>query len=623
MELAAYLRVLRRWFWLIGLASVIFGSASFVVGRTQPPRYQASATIQVGSFLSLANPNTGLIQVGQQLAQNYAAIVTTYPVLEATVNKLQLPFPPEKLETLFQTRIVPNTSLLVITVTYTDPVVVADIANELANQLILNSPTNLTKEQQDQVKLLREELARAQAQLKAARDENDSVERSLSQNPTEQDRKALEARRDALNTQINSAQANLAQLSNTLTALEQQNNSNTLTIVEPARIPTDPVNPNVLLITLLAMVVGALLAAGAAFLIEYLNDSVRSPAEILSLTGVPLLGSIAPFGKKRTYKDKLITWTQPRSMISEAYRALRVNLMYAAKQEETDQPFVYSVTSPSPSEGKSVTTANLATIFASTGMSVLLIDADLRRPTQHLIFEVSNTTGLTDLLSGLASQADAADGSAADSGQFTAFRDSRIGHIPKNAANGNGKAHDNSDQSHARLMIARAIQKTRVPGLELIPAGLLPTNPAELLGTAQMQTLMRVVATEMGYDVVLLDSPPSLTVSDSTILAGIVDGTVIVVLEAGRTRRAAAVRTVEQFRTLSLPVAGIVLNRLNPRDVEAGYGYSYHYYYGYYGHGSQENAQPSSNGHRPVPALLPSSPSKRSASDGTEQPLDD
>src|SRR5262245_23402577 len=154
MELTAYIRLVRRWFWLIALAAILAGSISFIVSRTQPPQYQSTTTIQVGSYLNLANPNTAMIQTGEQLAQTYAALAKTYPVLSSTVDKLNLPFSADQLGRMFQTRLISNTSLLSITVTYTDPVVAADIANELAQELIRNSATNLTKDQQQQLSIL-------------------------------------------------------------------------------------------------------------------------------------------------------------------------------------------------------------------------------------------------------------------------------------------------------------------------------------------------------------------------------------------------------------------------------------------------------------------------------------
>src|SRR5258706_16445065 len=104
MEITAYIRLLRRWLWLIILAAVVAGSISFVLARTQPASYRASVTLQVGKYMDLANPNAAMIQTGEQLAQTYSALLKTYPVLEATVNKLQLPFSPDRLATLFSAK---------------------------------------------------------------------------------------------------------------------------------------------------------------------------------------------------------------------------------------------------------------------------------------------------------------------------------------------------------------------------------------------------------------------------------------------------------------------------------------------------------------------------------------
>jgi capsular polysaccharide biosynthesis protein len=128
MELSAYISLFRRWLWLIMLCAVIAASVSFVAARTQPPRYQASTTVQVGAYSSLANPSAGMISTAEQLAQTYVALANTYPVLDAVAKKLRLDVAPDSLSRLFTTRLVSGTSLLTITVTYTDPVVAADIA---------------------------------------------------------------------------------------------------------------------------------------------------------------------------------------------------------------------------------------------------------------------------------------------------------------------------------------------------------------------------------------------------------------------------------------------------------------------------------------------------------------
>src|SRR5678816_2677362 len=126
MELNAYLQLLRRWLWLIVLMAVIFGSTGFIIARTQPPRYQAATTIQVGGYSAAANPNTGQIQSAEQLAQTYVALVKTRPILELVRKTLNLDIPLETLASIVQTRLVTGTSLMVITVTYTSPITASD-----------------------------------------------------------------------------------------------------------------------------------------------------------------------------------------------------------------------------------------------------------------------------------------------------------------------------------------------------------------------------------------------------------------------------------------------------------------------------------------------------------------
>lgn len=570
MELSAYLNLLRRWLWLIAVAAIVAGSASFVAARSQPPRFQASTTIQVGTYSKLANPSSGMIDTAEQLTQTYIALLKTYPILDAVVTKLQLQISTDRLSGLFQTRVVPGTSLLIITVTYTDPGTATDIANELAAQLIINSPTNLTKELQQQLSILEEEINQAEAELQSARDEVKTIDANLA-GRNSQEQLILTQRRTELIAQITTTQANLAQMTSTAASLQQQGTINSLRVVEPSRIADAPIGLPTLNNTLLAAAVGAVLAIGAAFLIEYLNNSLRLPSEIMPLLNTPLLGFIAPFGNKRSYKNKLITWTQPRSSISEAYRALRVNLLFRENSTETATDYrLYAVTSPNPSEGKSVTAANLAITFAITGMRVLIIDTDLRRPAMHQLFNLPNTVGLSNIWGN-------GDSAKAQPPSRSAF--SRV----------NAKGEQNKDliERSVQLYLSQLVQKTEIPGLDVITSGPSPTNPAELLDTVQMRELIHQVTSSQQYDAIFFDTPPVLVVSDSSIIANVAKAKMILVVESGRTSRAAALRTVQQLTALSIPVLGVVMNRLNLRDLNGGYG---QYYYGYFRYGGDTDS---------------------------------
>lgn len=535
MDISVYFRVLRRWIWLIVLAALIGGTVSYAGTRTQPARYQASAIVQVGGYINLANPNADMISNSAALAQTYIALLRTRPVLEGVAQKLKANLSPDVLSGLFQVHLMSGTSLLEVIVTYGDPVVTADVANALVAQLIASSPTNLSKDQQEQLTILQGEIRQANTQLQSSRQELQTVESNL-KNVVGQDLAILTERRTELLGTINATQNNLALMTSTTTTLQQSNNINSLRVVESANVPTSPIAELFTSGTLLATFVSALLACVTAFLIEYLNDTLRLPSEVMPLLNVPLLGAIAPFGTKRSYKNKLITWLQPRSTIAEAYRALRVNILFRETQHEesVEHTRFLAVTSSNPSEGKSITTANLAVTFAITGMRVLLIDADLRRPSQHHLFELPNLVGLSSL---------------ARTGSKTA------------------------------TPWAEVIQKTDIPNLSLVSSGPIPDNPAELLNAPEVRDAIRGLEQSGEYDMVLIDTPPTLAVADSSIIAKMAKAQLIVVIKSGRTRRGAALRTVQQLSSLSLPVLGVVINRLKRRDQDAGYGY-YYYYYG-------------------------------------------
>jgi capsular exopolysaccharide synthesis family protein len=299
--------------------------------------------------------------------------------------------------------------------------------------------------------------------------------------------------------------------------------------------------------------VGFALAAGLALLIEYLDDTITSPSEATQLLSLPTLAAITRFGKSRdTYSQRLITYRDPGSHISEEYRTLRTNLLFSTNGSSGKS--VFMVTSPGPSEGKTVTTANLAVTMAMAGWRVLLIDADLRRPKLHEIFNLDNNVGLSTLLS--------------------------IGP---------------SDLGDERRSFLRSmddcIQDTEIPGLQVITSGHIPLNPTEVLGSASMQRWFQEFRGKEDIDIILFDTPPTLVVADSAVLASAIGVPVILVIEAKGTRRGAAQTAKEQFEQLDVKLAGVVLNAVNPRD-RAGYGYGYGYYYYYYSETGAKSSSP-------------------------------
>ncbi|WP_251671013.1 MULTISPECIES: CpsD/CapB family tyrosine-protein kinase [unclassified Sporosarcina] len=230
------------------------------------------------------------------------------------------------------------------------------------------------------------------------------------------------------------------------------------------------------------------------------------------------------FKKKQKVKQsvarKLVTQTNPKSVVSEQFRTIRTNINFSMPDKELKSLLF---TSAAPGEGKSTSSANTAVVFAQEGKKVLLIDSDMRKPTTHYTFSRMNATGLSNLLT-------------------------------------------------RQWEIDDVIQQTDIDGLDLITSGPIPPNPAELLGSKAMDTLIGKLKEK--YDLLIFDAPPVLSVTDAQILSNICDGTILV-LNAGTTEKDSIVKAKEALESSKANILGTILNNfVLQKD---------HYYYQYYG----------------------------------------
>jgi capsular exopolysaccharide synthesis family protein len=277
-------------------------------------------------------------------------------------------------------------------------------------------------------------------------------------------------------------------------------------------------------------------------MLEYLDDSVRTVEEAERFLNLPALGvipSIATLNGRRMSlsrasvsgekndRPELIVNADPRSALAEAYRQLRTSVLLSTAGHA---PRTLLVTSSVPSEGKSTTAVNLATSLAQTGASVLLIDADMRRPRVHDLMDMTNQQGLSSYLS--------------------------------------------SEMDSATLF--GLIQEHKATGLHVLPTGPTPPNPAELLGSEQMRRLVAILQAK--YTHVLLDSPPIASFTDGVLIATLVDGVVLVV-HAGRSSRGIVRRSRQILQEVGAKIFGIVLNNVDLRQHDYYYQRYYHNYY--------------------------------------------
>ncbi len=315
-------------------------------------------------------------------------------------------------------------------------------------------------------------------------------------------------------------------------------------VIEVARPGDTPVRPDKKRIIGMGLILGLVLGIGIVLGLDTLDQRIRSAEEVTALLGVPVLGLVPNISQQESpsMRGRKVL-LEPTSDISEAYRTIRTAVYFAARDEKTKKLLI---TSPAPGDGKTTSASNLAIAMAQAGQRVLLLDADFRRPTQHKIFDIKPEFGLSSVMSGLAP-------------------------------------------------LEKAIYRTEVENLHLLPCGPLPSNPSEILNGQAFADLLEGL--ERKYDHIVIDSPPVAPVTDARILGALCDETILVVRAEKSTRRLTEIAR-DSLLSVGANLLGVIVNDV-PRRRE-GYGYYSAYGYGYryyrYGYGTET----------PKPQLAPS-----------------
>jgi capsular exopolysaccharide synthesis family protein len=366
--------------------------------------------------------------------------------------------------------------------------------------------------------------------------------------PDETNSELVNLERARLESQLSRDQTRLVVLLNSVEEfrMAMARYTDYISVYAPAEV--SKIGVSVLQNTGLGAVTGLMIGVGIAFLLEYLDDTIRSPEDIKRGLSLPLLGAL-PGGQNGETREGAVVADHPLDPVSEAFRNLRASIRFATLDEPAR---TLLVTSPLPTEGKSFTASNLAVTLALGGAKVTLLDLDLRHPTVHRFLELEQEPGLTDALL------------------------------------------NEEDRERAFTTL------DKIEGLRVITAGQHTHNPAELLSSRTFQAFLDELTSES--DVVVIDSPPVLPVADAVMLAGQVDR-IVLVLENGKTHRSAAAQAVERLTSAGGRILGAVLNQIDQRA--NGY-YSYYYYYY-----PQKGAQPRARGLRRWLPGLPSQQSGR------------
>jgi capsular exopolysaccharide synthesis family protein len=455
-----YLRVVRRWLWLVILFGVIAAGTAGFVSYEQPKEYAATAVALVNPTQNVVpNARTGVSDT-DQLVQTYIRLVSVAPVRDSLA-RLGNVGPDDANSAKITATREPNTTLVDVTIQSGNP-----------------------------------QSAQAMAQAFVP----------------------------AFNASLNQLQQEI-QGADPSTRLQAM-----VPVRTPAAAPTTPVSPQPLRDAAIALVAGLVLGGALGFVLEHLDNTIKTDFDVRTKLQLPVLGSAIRYDAPDGGRDEvaLVTRDHPHEAMAEAYRAIRTSLLYSSISNQAKS---IVVTSSVPGEGKTSTATNIAVALAQAGKQVILVDADFRRPAIHKVFGMAANVGLGNMI----------------------LRDRPASML---------------------------IQATSQPNLRIIPSGPVPPNPSELLGSGEMVSV--ISGLQSIADFVIYDTPPERAATDATILAAATQG-VILVVEQGRTKVSDIRRTVDTLTAVNAKILGVVLNKIPPSSDSA------HYYYSYY---TEEEGKP-------------------------------
>jgi polysaccharide biosynthesis transport protein len=500
-----YLRLLWARKWLILTVLVVVTGGVEALTLRQAPVYEAHARVVVPPPApAIIN---GVVQPqprSTDFLATEAEIIASPAVATLVVHDLGLQASPTSLAHRIAVQPVPNTDIIRISITGPTGARAAELANAIVRDYLRYRHRTDQRALEVQRTLVDQRIAADQARLDVLKNEDQTNPQVVSE-------------QNSLLTDLTLQRNKLADLAQAMETVQSGGS-----VLEAAQVPDHPVSPDKIRSGLIGLVLGLLLGAGAAFLLEYFKDNLSSPAEVERIAGASVLALVPRIGRA-SRQTLVVSADDGHGPLTESFRTLRTNLLFLARRDGVK---TVVVTSPAAGDGKTTVACNLAISLTQAGYRVVLIDGDLRQPRVHSVFGIENRRGLTDVILDGASVTD-------------------------------------------------VVTSPSVPNLRVIPSGPVSDQPTELLGGPRMQGVLEVC--HEASDFVIVDSPPVVAVADPSVLAMNSDGMVVVMTQ--ETGRRTLIQARTQLQRVGARILGVVVNRVE--STRRGY-YYYDYYYPYY-----------------------------------------